>query len=196
MWKYPDGTFRQNPPARVEHAGYIRNFADLTRAERDGIGYNEAVPIRREPFTAYETEWTKDADLVYRETVISAVVDEAARDEAKADAIRSDRDQLLADSDWTQLPNAPLTPTSVRAWAVYRDALRDITEQDGFPDTVDWPVEPDVSSDTDLATAANMAVVTKVSEEDALKEIGQLVDSMEDGVAKATLQKLITILGE
>lgn len=78
MWKYPDGTFRQNPPARVEYAGYIRDFADLTPAQRDELGYNEAVPLKREPYTTYETKWELDG-LVYKETIVSATVDSSAK---------------------------------------------------------------------------------------------------------------------
>ena len=53
--------------------------------------------------------------------------------------VREKRNKLLADSDWTQVADAPVDQT---AWATYRQALRDITEQDGFPNEVTWPVEP------------------------------------------------------
>jgi hypothetical protein len=46
---------------------------------------------------------------------------------------------LLTQSDWTQLADAPVDKA---AWAVYRQALRDITLQAGFPFTVDFPVAP------------------------------------------------------
>jgi hypothetical protein len=54
--------------------------------------------------------------------------------------IRSRRDQLLAASDWTQLPDVPITTRE--AWAVYRQALRDLTKQPGFPNNIQWPDEP------------------------------------------------------
>jgi hypothetical protein len=139
MWRYPDGTVRLRPPARVEYDGYIRKFADLTPAQRDEIGYNEAVPIKREPFTTYETEWVKGDDLVYRETAVTAVVDEAARDAAEADKVRAKRDRLLAESDWTQLADAPLTDEERTAWATKRQSLRDVPQQEGFPWSVVWP---------------------------------------------------------
>jgi len=139
MYRYPDGTYRQSPPARVEYSGYVRNFADLTPAERDELGYNEAVPLKREPYTAYETEWVKGVDLIYREGVTSAVVDEAARGEAMAETIRDQRDRLLAESDWTQLTDAPLTDEEKTAWAAKRQAWRDVPQQGGFPWAVEWP---------------------------------------------------------
>lgn len=53
------------------------------------------------------------------------------------------RNQLLLDSDWTQLPNNPLTPEQQTAWATYRQQLRDITSQPGYPTNVVWPVQPE-----------------------------------------------------
>ena len=54
--------------------------------------------------------------------------------------VRAQRGRLLAQSDWTQLPDVPLT--TKEEWAVYRQALRDITEQSGFPTAVVWPTAP------------------------------------------------------
>ena len=99
MWRYPDGTFCQNAPARVECDGYVHKFGDLTTAERDGIGYNEAIPLVREPYTTYETEWTKGDDLIYRETVVSAVVDEAAKMTADISAIEKKYAAQFAELD-------------------------------------------------------------------------------------------------
>jgi hypothetical protein len=53
--------------------------------------------------------------------------------------IRGQRDMLLAQSDWTQTPDAPVDQA---AWATYRQALRDIPQQPGFPDNVTWPTAP------------------------------------------------------
>jgi hypothetical protein len=54
-------------------------------------------------------------------------------------AIRTKRNALLAASDWSQVADAPVDQA---VWATYRQALRDITAQVGFPENVDWPVEP------------------------------------------------------
>ena len=67
----------------------------------------------------------------------------AERTEAKAAEVRQQRDELLAASDWTQLPDA--TPLDAQAWTTYRQALRDLTSQPGFPHNVTWPEEPAVS---------------------------------------------------
>ena len=55
-----------------------------------------------------------------------------------AENIRAHRDRLLSDTDWMALSDNTMTP----AWASYRQALRDITEQEGFPFSVDWPTKP------------------------------------------------------
>ena len=54
--------------------------------------------------------------------------------------VRLRRQILLAQSDWTQLPDVHIADKE--AWAVYRQALRDITEQPGFPTDVVWPEAP------------------------------------------------------
>jgi len=63
----------------------------------------------------------------------------AATDSAQAAAVRSDRNTKLTASDWTQVADAPVDKA---AWATYRQALRDVTAQTGFPWTIDWPVAP------------------------------------------------------
>lgn len=55
---------------------------------------------------------------------------------------RQERNRRIAAADWTQLPDAPLTDAQRAAWAAYRQELRDVTKQAGFPETVTWPAEP------------------------------------------------------
>lgn len=57
-----------------------------------------------------------------------------------AEQIRRERDERLAATDWTQLPDVPAETKG--KWAPYRQALRDITDQDGFPGSVDFPEVP------------------------------------------------------
>lgn len=59
--------------------------------------------------------------------------------------VRAQRNSLLTLCDWTQLPDAPLTAEQKQEWAEYRQALRDIPEQAGFPDAVVWPTMPEDS---------------------------------------------------
>jgi len=52
------------------------------------------------------------------------------------------RSTLLTQTDWTQVPDAPLTADQVAAYKTYRTALRDLTKQPGFPTTIEWPKAP------------------------------------------------------
>ena len=75
--------------------------------------------------------------------VADATAEEIAiRIEEMAQSIRTQRNQMLSDSDWTQVDDTPLTNTAKQEWAIYRQALRDITKQDGFPASITWPVQP------------------------------------------------------
>ncbi len=68
-----------DPPAQICFNGFLRRFSELTREEWDELGYNEAVPLQREPFTDCRTQWVKGADLVMREEAYEILVDEAGR---------------------------------------------------------------------------------------------------------------------
>lgn len=63
-------------------------------------------------------------------------------DEFLAKLARGQRDVLLTASDWTQQPDVQHPPDVAAAWRTYRQALRDITSQPGFPQNVIWPVAP------------------------------------------------------
>ena len=54
--------------------------------------------------------------------------------------VRAKRDLLLSQSDWTQVADAPVDKT---AWATYRQQLRDISANEGFPWTIEWPTQPE-----------------------------------------------------
>lgn len=57
--------------------------------------------------------------------------------------VRRDRDQKLTDCDWTQMADCPLDVATKTAWQTYRQALRDVPNQSGFPNDVTWPVAPE-----------------------------------------------------
>lgn len=56
--------------------------------------------------------------------------------------VRYMRDELLANCDWTQMPDSPLDDSTKTSWATYRTALRDISTQAGFPTNITWPTAP------------------------------------------------------
>ena len=59
-----------------------------------------------------------------------------------ATGVRENRDKLLSESDWTQAADSPLSQDDKAAWAAYRQALRDIPEQPGFPHDILFPTSP------------------------------------------------------
>lgn len=61
-----------------------------------------------------------------------------------SDYIRSKRANLLRNSDWTQMPDSPLSAAKKAEWAVYRQALRDMpdTQVVNSVDEIVWPVRP------------------------------------------------------
>lgn len=63
----------------------------------------------------------------------------AMRDAQQAESVRNQRNNLLAQCDWTQLADSPVDKA---AWATYRQALRDVPTQAGFPWTVTYPETP------------------------------------------------------
>jgi len=106
--------------------GYWQTIGDVPQRIIDGypIGTVE-VPLK--PSAIHE--WQNGAWVEDPAEVLAALATQA----------RDKRNALLTASDWTQVADAPVDQT---AWANYRQALRDITGQAGFPETVVWPVEP------------------------------------------------------
>ncbi len=62
--------------------------------------------------------------------------------DALPNQVRSQRNKLLSDSDWTQVFDSPLSTEQKQAWTTYRQQLRDITAQSEFPNNVVFPVKP------------------------------------------------------
>lgn len=69
----------------------------------------------------------------------------AAADDRLAAEHRKTRNQLLADSDWTQMPDSPLADEAKTSWATYRTALRNLPTNENWPslEDDDWPSAPE-----------------------------------------------------
>lgn len=65
-----------------------------------------------------------------------------AKDADQAKAVRADRNKRLADCDWTQLADSPLDLDAKGAWQLYRETLRMVPNQPGFPWEINWPPIP------------------------------------------------------
>jgi hypothetical protein len=64
----------------------------------------------------------------------------ATKDAEQAKSVRDERTKKLAETDWTQVADAPVDK---EAWATYRQALRDVTAQETFPWDIVWPTQPE-----------------------------------------------------
>ena len=81
-----------------------------------------------------------DGQWRQRWNIVSFSDDVIAKNAAmKGQNMRGIRNELLAQCDWTQLVDSPVDKT---AWATYRQSLRDLPTQTGFPDNITWPTKP------------------------------------------------------
>jgi len=90
----------------------------------------------------YKVLQKNSTDLFHYETLTWVQADEITCASFAITDILSKRKQELFNSDWTQIPNSPLTADQQTAWATYRQALRDITKQSGYPFNIIWPSAP------------------------------------------------------
>lgn len=91
-------------------------------------------------YTTYETQIALPAGaLDAAPDTWADAVKQADRAQAAAQ-VRAERDRLISACDWTVLDDAK---TDKQAWATYRQALRDVPEQSGFPYDVSWPAMPE-----------------------------------------------------
>ena len=68
-------------------------------------------------------------------------IDQQLSDEASL-KFRGQRDLLLAASDWTQMPDSPLSDSKKQEWAIYRQSLRDLPANTLDPSNPSWPSQP------------------------------------------------------
>jgi len=116
------GIFHVMPGAQPEYDNLVQVLV------RDPEPHNNETAVNEETGETYKTgRW-----------VIGYTVENKPQDQAE-DAVRNKRDLLLSDTDWMALSDNTVTP----AWASYRQALRDVTAQEGFPFSVDWPAKPE-----------------------------------------------------
>ena len=95
--------------------------------------------------------WSDSKNKVYANLVVYDGYDKPTQDELEDalaqqqaeipwEHVRSRRDGLLADSDYVMMSDYPMDDKS--GWEDYRQALRDVPQQDVLPDEVVWPDKP------------------------------------------------------
>lgn len=106
--------FKDSSSISFEESEYDKNVLPY-------VAQWEAEKARRE--AEFEAEWNKPENV-----------------EARA---RARRNSLLKETDYLLMPDYPLTEELRAAWTAYRQALRDLPEQEGWPTDVIWPEKPD-----------------------------------------------------
>ena len=88
------------------------------------------------PYVEGDTVYTVDVEPLTQEEIDAATASQAAQ-------VRAARDRILAQSDWRVIKALESNIPQDFEWAAYRQALRDISKQAGFPWDVQWPTDPD-----------------------------------------------------
>ena len=117
--------------------GTVYQFSQAAGVEQiDGKWYTKHIlgPVFTDTTVDGVTTTAAEQEAAYK----------AAKDAEQAKSIRADRNKRLSDSDWTQVADAPVDK---EVWATYRQALRNVPTQAGFPWSVEWPVAPSSSEE-------------------------------------------------
>jgi hypothetical protein len=139
IFPYSIGNLRRDNP----NVSFPRNPSEELLASYNVFPVVPQEPPSHDPITEnlgqinptlVNGEWLQTWDV----TPASAEVI-AERLQRKEAEVRQQRNELLSACDWTQLPDSP---ADHEAWAAYRQALRDVPAQEGFPWDVTWPEAP------------------------------------------------------
>jgi hypothetical protein len=96
-------------------------------------GYEYTVEIRQQS----DGSWAQE--LVKKNISEEQYQNNVAR---QAQAVKADRDRMIAGTDWLVTKSVEAGTPIPTAWQTYRQALRDIPSQEGFPFNVVWPTRP------------------------------------------------------
>jgi hypothetical protein len=142
-----DNLRSENPHTNYYSSDVDVIFATTNTAIIDGY---EVVPVTMLPSPEHDQRTQLvtlgEPALVDGEWTVGWIVTNKTQeqlDQANANQaaqVRADRNAKLTSSDWTQVSDAP---GNKAAWAAYRKALRDISDQAGFPWTITWPTKPE-----------------------------------------------------
>ena len=137
-----DGEFR----AAFPNTGFPIHITEQTYNE---FGYDVVLEGPQAQPTRYQVGFADGVQKIdgkwFTKYSVADMDDEAkaAKDEEQAKSVRNSRTEKLRESDWTQLDDTPMSNTQKAGWATYRQALRDVPDQAGFPWEVEWPVQPE-----------------------------------------------------
>ena len=128
-WICYNTAYRADVQAAIANGGW-----EMARSEAIRIFGEENFPI----VCPVNTQVSPDG-----RTVTFTPPTKAERDADAARDVRARRDRLLAETDYLAMPDYPLSGGRRAAVFAYRQALRDVTKQPGFPRSVAWPKQPE-----------------------------------------------------
>lgn len=130
--KYTLGQLRRDNP----QTSFPKLIPDELLVEYDVHPYTRPTVPDYDPLTAklVDGRFEQDADGNW---LLPYVIEQQPLEQVERN-IRASRDGLLQETDWMALSDNTMSPE----WASYRQALRDITNQAGFPYSVEWPIKP------------------------------------------------------
>lgn len=142
-----DTLVKKNPSTRFPQ----EDLLSMYQGTEDNLAGNELVRVVMADEPSYNKK-TQAAVLDSQPSLVNGVwtlgwsiqtlsaEEQAAKQAQQASIVRRDRNNRLMESDWTQVADAPVDKA---AWAGYRQALRDLSKQSGFPWDVHWPSQPE-----------------------------------------------------
>lgn len=116
----------------TESENRIQTVSEVSVEGYETIPANTTVPKGHRLWATYEA-WLAEGNQP------EAFESETGRFKRLASEVRSKRNQLLKQTDYLIMPDYPSKPVGIEE---YRQALRDVTDQSGFPEEIIWPEEP------------------------------------------------------
>ena len=143
-----DTLVKKNPSTRFSQ----EDLLSMYQGTEDNLAGNQLVRVVMADEPSYDKK-TQAAVLNSQPSLVNGVwtlgwsvqalsaEEQAAKQTQQASIVRHDRNNRLTESDWTQ--GKDISDSVSSAWATYRQALRDIPTQSGFPWEVTWPAKPE-----------------------------------------------------
>ena len=128
-----------------QHTNGGPSWGTTTPEILDSLGADVVLEGPQAQPTRYQVAFADGVEQIdgawYTKYSVADMDDEAkaAKNAEQAKSVRDQRNTKLAESDWTQVADAPVDK---EAWATYRQALRDVSAQADFPWTIEWPTQP------------------------------------------------------
>lgn len=151
LYPYSKGTFRaENPYTKLKlGVSLIEQYAETEDAIANNYALEEVDVLPEPPEFNSDTQYLIAQNLPVRNAsnrleigwdIASMSAEQIAESQnLKNTEARAERNWLLSLTDWMALSDVTMSAE----WQAYRQALRDVPEQEGFPDNIVWPTKPE-----------------------------------------------------